>query len=73
MTSQQITLILMAAAGAGLFVAGRYYARKFASGSESSFTPATIISPRGIAALLAKLASWGGALLSVLCLLILIG
>jgi len=47
MTTQQLTLMLMAAAGAAVFLIARRAARTLAPGA-SSFLPASVISWRGI-------------------------
>ncbi|MDO8806000.1 MAG: hypothetical protein Q7R35_16405 [Elusimicrobiota bacterium] len=66
MTTQQLTILLMAAAGAGLFFAGRYFAKKFSS-EEPTFIPATMVTARGIASYVSTVASWAGALLAAVC------
>lgn len=70
MTTQQITMLAMAAVGAGLFFAGRHFAGKFAS-DQPTFIPATMVTARGFASYAATVLSWAGALLAAFCLFIL--
>ena len=55
MTSQQLTLVLMAGAGVGLFVAGRIAARKLVPEKKPSFMPSS------------ELLSYGGTALTAPC------
>lgn len=70
MTTQQFTMIALAAAGTGLFFAGRYFAAKFSS-DEPSFIPATMVTARGFASYAATVASWAGLVLAAACLALL--
>ena len=70
MTTQQLTMLGMAATGAVVFFAGRHFARKFSS-DEPSFIPATMVTARGIASYAATLASWAGILITIVCVFLL--
>lgn len=70
MTTQQVTLLLMAAAGVGLFFTGRHFAKKFCSEEEFFFLPATFLTARGIASYVATVISWVGILSAVMLLYI---
>jgi hypothetical protein len=62
--------LIMASVGIVIFFTGRMCAKKFyAEGSH--LMPASMITARGIAAYLCTLASWAGALLTVVCMLLL--
>jgi len=67
MTTQQLTILIMAAGGAGVFFAGRHFAKKFSS-DEPAFIPANMVTARGMAAYASTVASWAGALLAAVCL-----
>ena len=71
MTSPQITLLLIAGVGVGLFIAGWAVARNMAAEKQSALMPARIVTARAVAALVARLVSWGGIVLAVACLLLL--
>ena len=70
MTPQDLTILGMAAAGAGFFFGGRHFARKFSS-NEPTFIPATLVTARGIASYASTVISWTGALMAAICIFIL--
>ncbi len=70
MTTQQITMAALAAAGTVLFFAGRYFAEKFSS-DEPGFIPATMVTARGAASYIASVVSWAGLVLAAACLALL--
>ncbi|MDD2806559.1 MAG: hypothetical protein PHV33_13490 [Elusimicrobiales bacterium] len=70
MTTQQLTMLGMAAVGAGLFFGGRHFAKKFAS-DQPTFIPAAMVTARGVASYVSTVAAWAGLALACVCLFLL--